>query len=431
MGWWPLLWLALGAADARKGHGSHGAHDERRGPGARRYLTYNETEGLNNQRIALENARLMAILLNRTLVVPDTIPPHDSGDPFPTKTCRVFNCESLKVPWVSQRYFEDHRKRWPAAARGDAATCLDVEACEDFLLDPPAHTVVEVPEDKTMYHMSLKSPKRWVLSKMKNDRELNPNVLTVNSRLVARAKQIVDKLGSAYDAAHLRTGDYFDALYPDVVEHAKYRINKLRNVTMRRSRPLFLMTVRVPDGWGVGYDSVRTATSDFADAVRGISVAERGVVESVVCANAHHFVATGSSSMSEWVLRLRATRPPWSVLVKHAARPDPAVDCHSAWCFEVPPADRKPAPPPPPPPKLARAVPAPPPREHLDGPLYADELEQYKATRQREHGGAGHGGAGGHGRHRPGRGGGGGKPTLVTESYQIRASSLKQDERGG
>ena len=273
----------------------------------------------------------------------------------------------------------------------------------------------------------------WVLSKMKNDRELAPNVLTVNSRLVARAKQIIDKLGSAYDAAHLRTGDYFDALYPDVVEHAKYRINKLRNVTMRRSRPLFLMTVRVPEGWGIGYDSVRTATSDFADAVRGISVAERGVVESVVCANAHHFVATGSSSMSEWVLRLRATRPPWSVLVKHAARPDPAVDCHSAWCFEVPPSDRKPAPPPPPPPKLARAVPAPPPREHLDGPLYADELEQYKATRQREHGGShgGHGGAGGHGRHRPGRGGGGGKPTLVTESYQIRASSLKQDERGG
>ena len=38
------------------------------------------------------------------------------------------------------------------------------------------------------------------------------------------------------------------------------------------------MTVRVPEGWGVGYDSVRTATSDFADAVRGISVAERGVV---------------------------------------------------------------------------------------------------------------------------------------------------------
>ena len=43
----------------------------------------------------------------------------------------------------------------------------------------------------------------------------------------------------------------------------------------------------------------------------------------------------------------------------------------------------------------------------------------------------GHGGGGGHGRHRPGRGGGGGKPTMVTESYQIRASSLKQDERGG
>ena len=217
MGWWPLLWLALGAVDARKGHGSHGAHDERRGPGARRYLTYNETEGLNNQRIALENARLMAILLNRTLVVPDTIPPHDSGDPFPTKTCRVFNCESLRVPWVSQRYFEDHRKRWPAAARGDAARCGDVAACEDFLLNPPKNVVVEVPVDKTMYHMSLKSPKRWVLSKMKNDRELNPNVLTVNSRLITRAKMIVDKLGAAYDGAHLRTGDYFDALYTDEV----------------------------------------------------------------------------------------------------------------------------------------------------------------------------------------------------------------------
>ncbi|KAH8047758.1 hypothetical protein JL721_12113 [Aureococcus anophagefferens] len=136
----------------------------------------------------------MAILLNRTLVVPDTIPP-DAGDPFPTKTCRVFTCDSRAVA------------------------------------------------------------------------------------------------------------------------HAKYRINKLRNVTMRRSRPLFLMTVRVPEGWGIGYDSVRTATSDFADVVRGISVAERGVVESVVCANAHHFVATGSSSMSEWILRLRQ-RPPWSVLLK-------------------------------------------------------------------------------------------------------------------
>ncbi|KAH8058903.1 hypothetical protein JL720_13918 [Aureococcus anophagefferens] len=256
-------------------HGSHTSHNERRGPGNNRYLTYNETEGLNNQRIALENARLMAILLNRTL-----------------------------------RYFEDHRKRWPTRIRDDAARCGDVATCEDFLLDPPKNVVVEVPVDKTMYHMSLSSPKRWVLSKMKDDRELNPNVLTVNSRLITRAKMIV--------------------------AHAKYRINKLRNVTMRRSRPLFLMT--------------------------------RGVVESVVCANAHHFVATGSSSMSEWILRLRATRPPWSVLLKHAARPDPGVDCHSAWCFEVPPSERK-ALPPPPEPKLAPSR-----RESLDGPLYADEL---------------------------------------------------------
>ncbi|KAH8074963.1 hypothetical protein JL721_944 [Aureococcus anophagefferens] len=323
MGWWPLLWLALGAVDARKGHGSHGAHDERRGPGAQRYLTYNETEGLNNQRIALENA------------------PH--GHPAEPD---------------------------PPAPRGDAAACLDVEACEDFLLDPPTRTVVEVPQDKTMYHMSLKSPKRWVLSKMKNDRELAPNVLTVNSRLVARAKQIIDKLGSAYDAAHLRTGDYFDALYPPS-SSTPNRINKLRNVTMRRSRPLFLMTVRVPEGWGIGYDSVRTATSDFADAVRGIS---RGA-------------------------RCRRGRKP---------APGAAAAAGA---------------------RRARAA-AP---EHLDGPLYADELEQYKATRQREHGGShgGHGGAGGHGRHRPGRGGGGGKPTLVTESYQIRASSLKQEARGG
>ncbi|EGB03795.1 hypothetical protein AURANDRAFT_67728 [Aureococcus anophagefferens] len=190
-------------------------HNERRGPGNNRYLTYNETEGLNNQRIALENARLMAILLNRTLVVPDTIPPHDAGDPFPTKTCRVFTCDSLRVPWVSQRYFEDHRKRWPTRIRDDAARCGDVATCEDFLLDPPKNVVVEVPVDKTMYHMSLSSPKRWVLSKMKDDRELNPNVLTVNSRLITRAKMIVDKLGAAYDAAHLRTGDYFDALYTD------------------------------------------------------------------------------------------------------------------------------------------------------------------------------------------------------------------------
>ena len=219
MGWHPLL-IALAACAHAKWHvihGSHTSHNERRGPGNNRYLTYNETEGLNNQRIALENARLMAILLNRTLVVPDTIPPHDAGDPFPTKTCRVFTCDSLRVPWVSQRYFEDHRKRWPTRIRDDAARCGDVATCEDFLLDPPKNVVVEVPVDKTMYHMSLSSPKRWVLSKMTNDRELNPNVLTVNSRLITRAKMIVDKLGAAYDAAHLRTGDYFDALYTDEV----------------------------------------------------------------------------------------------------------------------------------------------------------------------------------------------------------------------
>ncbi|KAH8068453.1 hypothetical protein JL720_12225 [Aureococcus anophagefferens] len=117
-------------------HGSHTSHNERRGPGNNRYLTYNETEGLNNQRIALENARLMAILLNRTLVVPDTIPPHDAGDPFPTKTCRVFTCDSLRVPWVSQRY-RGPPKRWPTRIRDDAARCGDVATCEDFLLDPP------------------------------------------------------------------------------------------------------------------------------------------------------------------------------------------------------------------------------------------------------------------------------------------------------
>ncbi|KAH8068444.1 hypothetical protein JL720_12216 [Aureococcus anophagefferens] len=237
---------------------------------------------------------------------------------------------------------------------------------------------------------------------MKDDRELNPNVLTVNSRLITRAKMIVDKLGAAYDA-RISDGDYF-ALYTDevargAVAHAKYRINKLRNVTMRRNRPLFLMTVRVPDGWGIGYDSVRTATSDFAEAVRGISIAERGVVESVVCANAHHFVATGSSSMSEWILRLRATPPP------------------CAWCFEVPPSERKALPPPPEPagPVTPRVA---------DGPLYADELAAYNAARRQEHGG-GQGHGGGHGRRRgQKRGGGDGKPTMVRESYQIRANSL-------
>ncbi|EGB03526.1 hypothetical protein AURANDRAFT_67943 [Aureococcus anophagefferens] len=302
MGWHPLL-IALAACAHAKWHvihGSHTSHNERRGPGNNRYLTYNETEGLNNQRIALENARLMAILLNRTLVVPDTIPPHDAGDPFPTKTCRVFTCDSLRVPWVSQRYFEDHRKRWPTRIRDDAARCGDVATCEDFLLDPPKNVVVEVPVDKTMYHMSLSSPKRWVLSKMKDDRELNPNVLTVNSRLITRAKMIVDKLGAAYDAAHLRTGDYFDALYTD----------------------------------------------------------------------------------------------------------------------EVPPSERK-ALPPPPEPKLAPSR-----RESLDGPLYADELAAYNAARRQEHGG-GQGHGGGHGRRRgQKRGGGDGKPTMVRESYQIRANSL-------
>ncbi|KAH8051136.1 hypothetical protein JL720_15198 [Aureococcus anophagefferens] len=105
-------------------HGSHTSHNERRGPGNNRYLTYNETEGLNNQRIALENARLMAILLNRTLVVPDTIPPHDAGDPFPTKTCRVFTCDCRAVGCRSAT--EDHRKRWPTRIRDDAARCGDV-----------------------------------------------------------------------------------------------------------------------------------------------------------------------------------------------------------------------------------------------------------------------------------------------------------------
>ena len=60
------------------------------GPEAR-FLGYVETEGLNNQRIALENARSMAHLLGRTLVVPDALAPHDAEDTAPTYTCHI-NC---------------------------------------------------------------------------------------------------------------------------------------------------------------------------------------------------------------------------------------------------------------------------------------------------------------------------------------------------
>ena len=70
-----------------------------------RFLGYVETEGLNNQRIALENARSMARLLGRTLVVPDALAPHDAEDTAPTYTCHVFDCDHLGVPWVGRAQF--------------------------------------------------------------------------------------------------------------------------------------------------------------------------------------------------------------------------------------------------------------------------------------------------------------------------------------
>ena len=46
---------------------------------------------MSNQRIALDSARLLARLLNRTLIVPDLLAPHDGGDLVPTRTCAAFD----------------------------------------------------------------------------------------------------------------------------------------------------------------------------------------------------------------------------------------------------------------------------------------------------------------------------------------------------
>ena len=111
------------------------------GPEAR-FLGYVETEGLNNQRIALENARSMAHLLGRTLVVPDALAPHDAEDTAPTYTCHVFDCDHLGVPWVGRAQFAVEM------AGAETVGCGTVEACEDLLLAPPTAKVVEVTGDK-------------------------------------------------------------------------------------------------------------------------------------------------------------------------------------------------------------------------------------------------------------------------------------------
>ncbi|KAH8053885.1 hypothetical protein JL720_14613 [Aureococcus anophagefferens] len=131
---------------------------------------------------------------------------------------------------------------------------------------------------------------------------------------------MVKALKGDYDAAHLRTGDTFEALYPEEARTSRDRIEEVVASARRARRPLFLMAREAPPGWRVA-----TGASSAPGDYRWLA-AEKGVVEQLVAANARHFYGTGKSSMTEHVLRLCATRPPWSVLA--GARRTPAARRH-------------------------------------------------------------------------------------------------------
>jgi hypothetical protein len=178
--------------------------------------------------------------------------------------------------------------------------------------------------------MSLASPKRWTLGRLQGDRGVPTHALRAHGHLVNVAKAMVKALEGDYDAAHLRTGDTFEALYPEEARTSRDRIEEVVASARRARRPLFLMAREAPPGWRVA-----TGASLGVGDYRWLSLAEKGVVEQLVAANARHFYGTGKSSMTEHVLRLRATRPPWSVLAKAARAPDPAAACDTSWCVEA------------------------------------------------------------------------------------------------
>ena len=288
-----------------------------------RFIGYVETEGLNNQRIALENARTMAEILGRTLILPEVLFPHDNEDDTPTYTCHVFDCESIGVPWIGRAQFTIEN------TNSTTIRCEDIESCENLLIYPPEDKVIEISTDKVMFHMSLASPKRWTLTKLQEYNDIATHTVRANNHLINVALMLVMKLPYEYDAAHLRMGDTFSNLYPKEVRASHERISKLITSEYKNKRPIFLMTREVPKEW-----NVTTGHTLGVEEYEVLSLAEKGVVDQIVSANARHFYSTGMSSMSEYVLRLRATRPPWSVLSKLALDKDPNVLCNSMWCVE-------------------------------------------------------------------------------------------------
>ena len=297
-----------------------GALDIWRDSDDRRYLSFVETEDLNNQRAALEVAWRVAMVLNRTLIVPDFVHLHEF-DGFiprvPLRTCSIWDCNSFPSNnWVFRSTFG----RMIDVA--DTETCHSVESCEKIILHDGGHKVLDLALDKLMMHLYV--TEKGVL------RGLSPHkiFLPYAPRIMTAARNIIHELGS-FNAAHLRLGDTLKQVLDVNFDGHTSRIEAFIS---RSPRKVYIMT----DATDHPLLAIPNVISGKNLIWESFSRVEVGAIEQIICAHAQEFLGFPMSSTTQLVWKIRSERPSWAALVPNLAKDTSVVCSIYDWCEKKP-----------------------------------------------------------------------------------------------
>jgi hypothetical protein len=147
-----------------------------------RYLTYVETDGLNNQLVALRHTCWLAALTDRTVVTPDWLLHHLESDSAPRT--RAALCDAIDCQLLQKECRPVSHSAFSALVPGGAA----LQKCGGAACFEPTDAEVLHLPDKTAFQLGLKK-ESWSFSGMVVARGLRNAVIPSKSvRLLAEAR---------------------------------------------------------------------------------------------------------------------------------------------------------------------------------------------------------------------------------------------------
>jgi len=310
---------------------------------SKKYLVYQPSGGLSNQRIEMENAMLVARILNRTLVVPP-IAPHTSMFwnynkvewPRTVSPFDVFDRQWMESVvdvvainnTILRRFVESnenkHNQKWhrierpnSKSQRGSPWTAADV--------------YMNFGEDDSDVLFFAKYTMWKCFDFMVEQAQYFENRLQLTRGLKNAARLIVERMfhGAPFNAIHVRFEDkgasLNSKLTSDALGPAKSFVHRLQKKNVVESSKILYVATHPGKTNSTYFDAFRSAGFElvFSDSImrspeaksilsiypqNDIQISILGLVEQLICARASYFLGSGFSTFSRYI-RIKRSKP--------------------------------------------------------------------------------------------------------------------------